>query len=59
MVATLTKLDPALVATMARTQYATTLEASAIQPAVDVMVAYGMLPSTIDASALIWKPAKT
>jgi NitT/TauT family transport system substrate-binding protein len=57
MVATLTKLDPALVATMARTQYATTLEASAIQPAIDVMVTYGMLPTTIDASTLIWKPA--
>jgi NitT/TauT family transport system substrate-binding protein len=58
MVATLTKLDPALVATMARTQYATTLEASAIQPAIDVMVTYGMLPATMDASTLIWKPAK-
>ncbi len=58
MVATLTKLDPALVASMARTLYATTLEAAAIQPAVDVMVTYGMLPSTIDASTLIWKPAK-
>jgi NitT/TauT family transport system substrate-binding protein len=58
MVATLTKLDPVLVATMARTQYATTLEASAIQPAIDVMVTYGMLPGTVDASTLIWKPAK-
>ena len=56
MVATLTKLDPAVVASMARTQYATSLDASAIQPAVDVMVHYGMLPSTVDAATLIWKP---
>jgi len=58
MVAAFTKLDPSLVESMARTQYATSLDASAIQPAVDVMVQYGMLPATIDAHALIWKPAK-
>jgi NitT/TauT family transport system substrate-binding protein len=58
MVAAFTKLDPALVESMARTQYATSLDAAAIQPAVDVMVQYGMLPATIDAHALIWKPAK-
>jgi NitT/TauT family transport system substrate-binding protein len=59
MVASFTKLDPALVESMARTQYATSLDAAAIQPAVDVMVRYGMLPATIDAHALIWKPSKT
>jgi NitT/TauT family transport system substrate-binding protein len=59
MVATFTKLDPTLVGSMARTQYATSLDADAIQPAIDVMVRYAMLPTTIDARTLIWQPPKT
>jgi NitT/TauT family transport system substrate-binding protein len=55
MVATFTKLDLKVVETMARTDYATSFDPSAIQPAIDVMVQYNMLPSTIDAAKLIWK----
>jgi NitT/TauT family transport system substrate-binding protein len=58
LLAQFVKLDPKIAATMARTTYASALDASAIQPAIDVMVRYNMLPRTIDANELIWKPAR-
>jgi NitT/TauT family transport system substrate-binding protein len=50
------KLDPKVAATMARTTYATSMDANSLQPAIDVMVQYGMLAKTMDASELIWRP---
>jgi hypothetical protein len=58
LLAQFAKLDPKVAATMARTTYATSLDASALQPAIDVMVKYGMLARTMDASELIWRAAK-
>jgi NitT/TauT family transport system substrate-binding protein len=58
MLAAFMKLDPAVAATMARATYATSLEASAIQPGIDVMVQYGFLQKPMDAADVIWKAPK-
>jgi NitT/TauT family transport system substrate-binding protein len=53
-----TNLSPTVANSMGRATYATSLEQTMIQPAVEYMVKYGFLPKTIDASALIWRPGK-
>lgn len=53
-----TNLSPDVANTMGRANYATTLEPSMIEPAIDYMVKYGFLPKTIDPNALIWRPGK-
>ena len=56
MLAAFTKMDPAIVAAMGPTVYATSLETAQIQPVLDNAVRYGMLEKPLDAGELIWKP---
>lgn len=58
MLTAFAKLDPKVASTMARARYATTIDPKMVQPSVDLMVRYGMLPTTIDATELIWRPGK-
>jgi NitT/TauT family transport system substrate-binding protein len=51
-----TKVDPAIAGSMNRATYATDLEPAMIQPPIDLMVRYGMLPKTIAAADVIWRP---
>jgi NitT/TauT family transport system substrate-binding protein len=53
-----TDLAPAVAKAMGRATSATALEPSMIQPAIECMVKYGVLPQMIDASALIWRSGK-
>jgi NitT/TauT family transport system substrate-binding protein len=50
-----TKVDPAIAARMNRATYATAIDPAMIQPPIDLMVRYGMLPKTIAANDVIWK----
>jgi NitT/TauT family transport system substrate-binding protein len=52
-IAQFTKLDPALVKTMARTECGTTIDPSLIQPVIDAAVHYKDIPATFDANELI------
>jgi NitT/TauT family transport system substrate-binding protein len=52
-IAQFTKLDPALVKTMARTECGTTIDPSLIQPVIDAAVHYKDIPAAFDASELI------
>lgn len=47
------KLPEAVVTSMRRVRYATQLDASHLQPVIDVMARYGYLPSRVDANRLI------
>jgi NitT/TauT family transport system substrate-binding protein len=50
------KLDVDRVEKMARSRYAEQLEASDLQPPIDVAVKYGVLKAPLAASAMIWAP---
>jgi NitT/TauT family transport system substrate-binding protein len=47
------KLDPAVVSAMTRTQYSTSLEPKLLQPLIDVGAKFGMLGSTINGATLV------
>jgi NitT/TauT family transport system substrate-binding protein len=48
------KLDPAVAASMARATYATTLDASSLQPAIDASARYGVIDKPFPASEVLW-----
>jgi NitT/TauT family transport system substrate-binding protein len=52
-----TKIDPDVVATMNRVEYAVTLQPNLIQPPIDVAAKYGG-QAAIPASDIIWSPAR-
>jgi NitT/TauT family transport system substrate-binding protein len=47
------KLDPAVVAAMTRTEYSTALNPKLLQPLIDVGAKFGMLPAPVDGATLI------
>ena len=49
------KLDPALLKTMLRVQYATRFNAAEMQPVVDLAARYGQIPATFPATDMIFK----
>jgi NitT/TauT family transport system substrate-binding protein len=49
------KLDPAVVSTMARATYGTTLSAAMIQPVIDASAKYGVTDKVFPAGDLIWQ----
>jgi NitT/TauT family transport system substrate-binding protein len=51
-----TDLAPAVANTMGRATYATSIDPTMIEPAIEYMVKYGFLPKPIDAAQLIWHP---
>jgi NitT/TauT family transport system substrate-binding protein len=53
------KLDPAVVSTMARATYGTTLSASMIQPVIDASAKYDVIDKTFPASELIWQAPRS
>ena len=55
MLATFAHLDPQLARSMGRSTYGTSLDASMIQPIIDIQVKYGMMNAPIDPNEMIWK----
>ena len=53
-IASFTKLDPASVRKMARTEAGTTLEPALIQPVIDAAAHFKDIPARFDAKDLIW-----
>jgi NitT/TauT family transport system substrate-binding protein len=53
-IASFTKLDPAIVRKMPRTEAGTTLDAGVIQPVIDAAAHFKDIPSRFDAKELIW-----
>ncbi len=54
-IAAFTKLDPALVKTMARTECGTTIDTSLIQPVIDAALRYKNIPAAFDGRELLEK----
>jgi NitT/TauT family transport system substrate-binding protein len=52
------KMDPALMHSMARAVYATTIDPSLVQPELDAAAKYGALDHTFPASEILWAPPK-
>jgi ABC-type nitrate/sulfonate/bicarbonate transport system substrate-binding protein len=52
------KMDPALMHSMARSVNATTLDAALVQPELDVAAKYGAIEHSFPASEILWSPPK-
>jgi NitT/TauT family transport system substrate-binding protein len=52
------KIDPALMHSMARAVYASTLDPAQVQPVIDASVKYGVLAKSFPASEILWSPPK-
>jgi hypothetical protein len=52
------KMDPALMHSMVRAVYATTLDPALVQPVLDASVKYGALDRTFPAAEILWAPPK-
>jgi NitT/TauT family transport system substrate-binding protein len=53
--ATLSKMDPQIIAKMTLAEMGTTLDATVIQPVIDVMVKYGFMEHRVNPDDLIWR----
>ena len=56
LLAAYTKMDPATIAGMARTTFASSLDPSLIQPLIDVAAKYAAIPKAFDAREFIARP---
>jgi NitT/TauT family transport system substrate-binding protein len=58
MLVKLTKVDPSVVETMARSEYGTTITSALIQPVIDVCAKYDFLQSPVTPDDLVWRAKK-